>query len=55
MDYIKLAFIILFLVFIYTVITGIFMKIANFIGELLGFGKLYRFIIERLSRNKDTD
>jgi hypothetical protein len=37
MEYIQLVL----LLFIYTAIIGIFMKVANYVGEKLGIGKFF--------------
>jgi hypothetical protein len=48
MGIIQYGLAILVAVFIYTVITGLFMKVANFIGELFGFKKLINYILNKI-------
>lgn len=41
---------ILAVVFIFIVVTKIFMVIANYIGEQLGFGKVFENLWKRISK-----
>ena len=49
MRYIQLGLLLLVAIAVYTVITGIWMKVANYIGEKLGLGK---FCMKFLQKNK---
>lgn len=50
MEYILFALVVLMVVFIYIVITRIFMRVANDIGELLGIRKLIEFLLLKITR-----
>jgi hypothetical protein len=50
MEYIQFSLIILLVVFIYIVITGIFMKVANYIGEVLGFRKFIEILLRKITK-----
>lgn len=52
MEYIQLGLAILIAVFIYKAIIGIWMKIANFIGEKLRIGKFFYKLIAKETRYK---
>lgn len=41
MKYIQLGLVVLVALFVYTAIIGIFMKVANYVGEKLGIGKSF--------------
>lgn len=41
----------LFVIFVYIAGTRIFMVVANFIGELLGFGRLFMRILGKAQEN----
>lgn len=48
MEYIQLALIL----FIYTAIIGIFMKVANYVGKKLGVGKVLIYLWQKTRRSK---
>lgn len=49
MRYIQFALVITLGMFIYMAITGIFMKVANFIGELLGIRRFIKFLLGKIT------
>lgn len=51
MNYINFIFMTLSVIFVYIVGTRIFMEIANFIGELFGFGRLFMRILGKTQRD----
>lgn len=53
MYYIQAALLLSLYIFITIVIIGALMKVANYIGELLGFGKLSVYILQKLIRHKE--
>lgn len=52
MEFIQYILRILFVVFSYIVIIGIIMRVANYIGEKLGFGKFFLGLFERIKKRK---
>ncbi|MDF2546134.1 MAG: hypothetical protein K0R93_1032 [Anaerosolibacter sp.] len=48
MEYIQLTLIL----FIYTVLIGIFMKVANYVGEKLGMGKFFINLWQKTRKSK---
>ncbi|KAB3529416.1 hypothetical protein [Alkaliphilus serpentinus] len=50
MDYIKFSLLLLSAIFIHIVVIGLFMKIANFIGEKLGIGRFVMYLIHKLQK-----
>ncbi|MBM7870912.1 hypothetical protein JOC70_002406 [Clostridium pascui] len=50
MDYIQYILNFLAILFIYIVITKVYMTVANYVGKHLGFGKLFMLLLERLKK-----
>ncbi|QUH20352.1 hypothetical protein [Alkaliphilus sp. B6464] len=41
MEYIQLNLVVLVTLFVYTAVIGIWMKVANYVGEKLGIGRFF--------------
>lgn len=52
MNYIHYALDLLSILFIYIAITKIYMVVANYIGEKLGFGKFFMHLWEKVRKDK---
>ncbi len=52
MEYIQFSLAVLVTLFVYTIIIGIFMKVANYIGEKLGIGKFFINLWQKTRRYK---
>jgi hypothetical protein len=50
MEYIQYVLKVLMVVFIYIVIIGILMRVANYVGEQLGFGKFFLNLWQKIRR-----
>lgn len=52
MEYIQNVLKVLLVVFMYIAIIGIFMRVANYVGEQLGFGKFFLNLWQKVRKNK---
>ena len=47
---IKFVLGVLFVLFIYIIITKIFMEVANYVGEKLGFAKFFKYLWRKIRK-----
>lgn len=50
MEYIQFVLKFSFILFFYIAIIGIFMRVAGYIGEKLGFGKFFLKLLQRIGK-----